>query len=391
MDLSTFLLGVSAALLLAALSGIFGPWLLLLPLRPKSAFALCEIPYQGTLTVVIPLHDHAGPLERKISALADQLSQGRDEIIIALDGPVILPPMYRQTGAEHPEIATVTGKMSGIKLKIIQLPKAGKNAALNAAGAAAKGDVIIVTDRDAIVPDGALQKLVAPLGDNSVGAVCGHLVLEGQAGEGQRGYWNLEAQLKELETLRLGSITASNGSLLAVRKQLFPVFPHGVADDIFAALHVKRCGFRCVYAAGAPAFSPPRRKTPGEVMQRQRRIVGGGLLALYHQRELMNPFRHGVYAPILACHKGMRRLVPMLAATSCITAAAALPAFPALPVLTLLALAGGGAVFLVTKPFKNRTPRNKMVRRALWLCAAALGMSAGVFDFFRGKKTALWK
>lgn len=389
MDISAlFLAGASVLLLLLSLAGLFGPHLILY-FCPAVQKHVPVSPFAGSVSVIIPLHDQYGQLEHKISTIAAQLQPARDEILIVLDGPIKHPP----TGT-RPDGLDVHGlpplDTGGVAFRILALPKQGKNTALNAAGGKAKGDIVLITDRDARVTDGALLRLLEPFACQDVGLVCGHLKIEGKNATAQQKYWGGESRLKLKENTRLGNLTASNGSLLAVRRELYPYFPEGMADDIFAVLNVRKAGFRTVFAPEAVVFSPPRRRAPGEVMKRQRRIVGRGLRALFAHKELLNPLHYGAFSLVLCCHKLLRRLAPFFLFAAICLAGLALPG--CWPVVVI----GGQLIgfflllWLVMHTFAKKEPENRLMAKVLWLCAVIIGVCAGVFTAISGNTARTW-
>ncbi len=107
----------------------------------------------------------------------------------------------------------------------------GKSAALNIGVSAARGDVIVMTDANAMFEREAVARLVASLADSRVGGVSGELRYrsEGTA-DTERAYWRYERRVKRLES-RLGLLLGANGSIYALRRELFrPVKPRDVND-----------------------------------------------------------------------------------------------------------------------------------------------------------------
>jgi len=108
----------------------------------------------------------------------------------------------------------------------------GKSAALNIGAAAASGDVLVMTDANAMFESDAIGHLVAPLADPAVGAVSGQLRY--RSGEGtevtEGAYWRYEQVVKRLESA-LGSLLGANGSIYALRRDLYrPILPRDVSD-----------------------------------------------------------------------------------------------------------------------------------------------------------------
>lgn len=380
--------------LFLALAGIFGPWIILLFLKPRSNFepkhdSNIVQPKEHTPSVsfIIPIHEHCDTIKEKVLEAAGQLMTGRDEILIFLDGLV--------QGSENisPDVLSEIISDNGlgeIPCKTFTLPRLGKNASLNKAGEVARGDILVISDRDARLGDNALPELLLSFSDAQVGTACGHLCIEGDKAKEQQRYWGLEAQLKAKEMLCLGNITAANGSLLAIRKAVYPIFPAGCADDMFAILHAVKAGYRSVFVEKAIVFSSPRGKTTEQVMRRQRRVVSGGLLSLYHHKSLLNPFSYGFYAAVLFCHKLLRRLVPLLLILSTCLLLSLITPLASLLIFSLLLGAYYAIYALSCEKFSLKIIQPKILKKALYLYAVGLGITAGIFDFLLSKKNNIW-
>ncbi len=84
---------------------------------------------------------------------------------------------------------------------LLSLPRRGKNATLNEAVSVARGDIFIFTDADSMLTPDALQHLIAPFSDETVGGVGGnfHYTAQQQEGSGERTYWRFDRLLKDLQ------------------------------------------------------------------------------------------------------------------------------------------------------------------------------------------------
>src|SRR5919109_1059240 len=102
-----------------------------------------------SVTAVIPAHNETGIIEEKLENI---LSVGyppeKLEIIVASDG------------SDDGTNDVVRAHPAGVRL--LELPRVGKNAALNEAAAAARGEILVFTDADAKMTEHALHYLVAP-------------------------------------------------------------------------------------------------------------------------------------------------------------------------------------------------------------------------------------
>src|SRR5437588_1046532 len=141
--------------------------------------------------------------------------------------------------------------------RVLRNPRGGKVAAQDAAVRSTEAEVVAFSDANATwVPD-ALRKLVRNLADPRVAYVCGRLKLEAPDGAHQEGvYWRYELVTRESES-RLGSVTAGNGAIYALRRsdyvEVDPRFGHDLSLPYLMVQH----GRRAVYEPQALAFERP--------------------------------------------------------------------------------------------------------------------------------------
>jgi poly-beta-1,6-N-acetyl-D-glucosamine synthase len=158
---------------------------------------------------------------------------------------------------------------------VIQLrrPK-GKAAALNAGVARASYDVVVLTDARQPLAPRAIEKLVAPFADPTVGAVSGELEgLSGAAGA----YRRFDDALRRLEAERASTIGVT-GALWAIRRGLFPRLPERlILDDVYAPMYVVAAGFRVVVAREARVIERAAANTPEKESERRVRTLAGNL------------------------------------------------------------------------------------------------------------------
>jgi cellulose synthase/poly-beta-1,6-N-acetylglucosamine synthase-like glycosyltransferase len=190
-----------------------------------------------TVALVIAAHDEERVIgERLENALA--LNYPSLEIVVSLDGST----------DRTREI------VEGYGVTLIDNPRGGKVPAQNAAVRATSSDVVAFSDANSMWEPDALRRLVRHFADPEVGYVCGRLRLiepgTGRNVEGQ--YWRYELWLRALES-RLGSITAGNGAIYAVRRSAYVELEPGQSHDIGLPFRLRRAGLRSLYEPEAVA------------------------------------------------------------------------------------------------------------------------------------------
>ncbi len=253
-------------------------------------------PITPTVSVLVAAHNEAAVIAAKLDNLAaTDYPADAIEVVVASDGST--------------DATVGIATHHGSEPRVLDLPRRGKNHALNDAVAHASGSIIVVSDADSTLERGALRALAAYFADPEVGGVAGNFRYRrsDRGGDGERAYWNFDRVVKRLQT-RSGSATSSTGQLHALRRELWSPLPGGVADDSYESLGVVAQGYRLVYADDAIASGDVEVDDAREY-DRKVRYITRGLRSVWLRRELLDPRRHGWYALQLLSHKVLRRLV----------------------------------------------------------------------------------
>ncbi|MEQ8357005.1 MAG: glycosyltransferase [Kiloniellaceae bacterium] len=133
----------------------------------------------------------------------------------------------------------------------------GKSHGMSVLVQEARGDVVIFTDANVMVDPAALAALREVFSDRQVGCVCGNLIYtnpgDGATAAAGSLYWRLEERIKKLES-RCGSTVGADGSLFAVRRDLYPPVPADIIDDMFVSLSILCDGYRVVRDPAVVAY-----------------------------------------------------------------------------------------------------------------------------------------
>ncbi len=376
MALSTVLIVLAVIGLAGSFLGSFGHVIVLglLALTRKGRTVLPSGGFEGSVTVIVPVHQEVKDLRRKCLILLDgPFPSDRVQLIVAADGPV-------------EGLSEALAEPLGSKVELLQLPRCGKAALLSEAARHAASEIIVVSDRDAKVRNVDLARLVAVFSDPLIGGACGNVVIDREKDDSQRAYWKIENVARRWENQWLGNLTANSGALTAIRRKYWKAIPEECSDDLFLALTVFLQDARFVYVEDARAKIPPRSQGVWAAVRRQARIVTGSMYTLWHCRAALNPFRSGAFALVLLFHKVFRRLVPYF------TVLAGLALFVWSVVeghhglaLTIAGAALAGAVLL---PLGSRY--SHVFRKILWLGAVQLGMAIGVARFLTNRHAKTW-
>jgi cellulose synthase/poly-beta-1,6-N-acetylglucosamine synthase-like glycosyltransferase len=254
-------------------------------------------PIRPRVSVVIAAWREEKTIADKLASLADQ-SYPADliEVVVACDG----------SDDGTPEAARRAGEraLPG-RVKVLELTRGGKPAALNAGVAASSGDVLVMTDARQPLSPTAIQALVEDLGDESLGAVGGELVLAGDAPAGA--YWKYEALIRKWEG-RSGSTVGVSGALYAIRRALWAPLPDGtILDDVWVPMRVRLAGKRVAFEPEAKAFD--RAAESKREFSRKARTLSGNFQLIAFLPSLLVPFMNPSWFDFVS-HKLTRLFVP---------------------------------------------------------------------------------
>lgn len=327
------------------------------PLRPDPAAPLRSV------TVVIAAYREARTIEKKLGTLAAQDYPAELlDVVLACDGS--------DDGTAEAAQRAGARLLPG-RLRVIELPRGGKPAALNAGVAAARGEVLVLTDARQELNAGALRALLLDLTDPAVGAVSGELVLGGAAGAGA--YWRYEAWIRRNEG-RSGSVIGVSGALYAMPRALWQDLPaETILDDLLVPMRVRGRGLRVAFEPAAQAFDTAAENA--REFARKARTLAGNFQLLGLMPELLSPRANPSFFGFVS-HKLCRLLVPyalllILGSNAALVFGRERPG-PALLALFVLQLGGYGLALLALVPGTQRLALVRLASTFVVLNAAAV-------------------
>jgi cellulose synthase/poly-beta-1,6-N-acetylglucosamine synthase-like glycosyltransferase len=264
---------------------------------------------EPTVCLFVTANDEESVIDAKIrNALALDYPAGKLEIVVASDGSV-----DRTNGI-------VRGfAPRGVKL-LEFADRRGKIAAINDGIATVSAEVVIFSDANTFLDPGAIRALVRNFADESVGAVSGDVILEGDRAalaESEDLYYRYERWLQACES-RVGTMVGVDGALYAIRRRLFvPPPPDTILDDMAIPMAVARAGARVVFEP--EAFAHERGcETAVEEFVRKSRVVAGAVQFLQRPDSAV-PRRNRQLVVALVSHKTLRWLSPIFAILAFVT------------------------------------------------------------------------
>jgi cellulose synthase/poly-beta-1,6-N-acetylglucosamine synthase-like glycosyltransferase len=199
----------------------------------------------GGFTVCVCAYNEASVIEGKVQNLLEmRRSLGQLDILIYVDGAT-------------DGTAEILQKY-GDQITVVNAEKrAGKTVGMNKLVSLARTPFVVFSDANVIIYPESIRNLPRYFLDPSVGCVCGHLTyvnakVSATARVGSA-YWALEEHIKQLES-ETGSLIGADGSLFAVRRELYRPIPPDIIDDMFTSLTILCDGWRVITAPDVKAF-----------------------------------------------------------------------------------------------------------------------------------------
>ena len=217
-----------------------------------------------SVAVVVAAHDEEEVIGRRVENLLElEYPAERFEIVVASDG---------STDRTDEIVHEIAARAPAVRL--LRCERAGKASAQNRAVSDVTSEIVAFSDANSRWAPDALRRLVRSFADPDVGYVCGQLRLESPDGASQEGlYWRYELWQRESESA-LGSITAGNGAIYAVRRTDYAGWDDPRIGHYFGLpFRLVQRGRRAVYEPEALAWEKPARDVEDEYRRKVRMMT----------------------------------------------------------------------------------------------------------------------
>jgi glycosyltransferase involved in cell wall biosynthesis len=332
--------------------------------------------FEPSVSLIIAAHDEEAVIEQKLeNALALDYPRAQLELIVASDG----------SSDSTVEIASALAARDA-RVRVLDLPRRGKVSTQDTATETASGEILAFSDANAFWATSALEMLVRRFADERVGYVCGELrYLEGDGSNQEGAYWRYESRVRALES-RLGSITAGNGAIYAVRRSAYLRLDPRTSHDLSFPFSLVKRGWRSVYEPLARATERPLPSIESE-FRRKRRMMGHAWPTVI-RGGMLDPRGYGpFYALEIFSHRVLRYATPLLHLIALGTNIA-IVGRGSLYVVTLacqLAVFGGAALGRLTRG------RVRVLSLCYYYVLVTASLAAGLWDWLRKGTPATWE
>jgi cellulose synthase/poly-beta-1,6-N-acetylglucosamine synthase-like glycosyltransferase len=329
-----------------------------------------------SVSLIVAAHNEQAVIERKVeNALALRYPRELLQVVVACDGCTDeTASRARAAGADM----------------VLELPRAGKIRAQDAAVERTGGEIVAFSDANALWQPDALERLLAAFEDPQVGYACGQVSFvrgsDGREHTNQEGvYWSYEMRLREAES-RLCSITAGNGAIYATRREAYIVVDPVMGHDLSFPFNMVKRGWRAVYVPRARAVEKMVPSIEGELRRKRRMMSHTWPIVL--RGGMLSPRGYTVgYALMILSHRLLRYSTPLLHALA-LAASVALVAVGASALYTV-ALALQGA--LLGAAALGGVLRTRPLLVARYYVLTTLSPALGLWDWLRHGADAHWE
>lgn len=330
-----------------------------------------------SVSIVIAAHNEELNIANKIESILKQ-SYPTDnlEIIIASDGST-------------DKTVAIGRSYKDSRIKVLDLPRAGKTTMLNKAVEHVNNNIIVFTDADNQWQSDTLENLLIPFSSNDVGASAGQMVIPFTGKSlslGDSLYRHYESWVRALEN-KTGCMVSADGAILALRRELYEKIPLDVNDDFFLSTCAPMHNKKIIYVENAVVTDEGVDEVDKQY-RRRIRVTVGGLRSLAARRSLFNPIKHKLYAIALISHKVIRRLAPLFLMPLLISNYFIIELHYLYKFFFYLQILSYGIAIIGILDKQSRLP--KIFRIAAYILITFLGMLVGCWGFISGRKYSLW-
>ncbi len=333
-----------------------------------------------TVTVMIVAHNEEKVIEEKLNNVIDNdyPADKIDYIVTSDFSTDATEEIVERFIAEHPDLRVRLHRAAEHK---------GKTNAQNEAQKFVQGEILVMTDANAMFERNAVTELAACFTSPDIAYVTGRLAYrntDNGTAAAEAVYWESDLSKRETES-RIKTITAGNGAIYACRNALYVDFDPIACHDAHMPRYYGLKGFRAIYNPDAVAY-----EKAGEVLEdefkRKVRMNRGILPVLAESIPCLNVFRHGWFSFFYFGHRTCRWLLwfAHAAVYLCSLALAAKSRFFKL-------ICAGQTLFYLLAFFALKTKtQNKPLKMMGYYTMTIAAQWVGVFNCLTGKSKATW-
>lgn len=275
---------------------------LILFILPKAKNATCRKIAKYKVSLYIAAYNEEAVIEEKLkNSLELDVGNSELEIVVGSDGST----------DKTNEIVNRYAKLhSNIRLLNFQ-DRAGKVNVLNRGIPLCNGDIVLLSDANAMYNQECLNNILPHFDNPQVGCVAGEkriLDSHGNISNNEGLYWKLESKIKVLED-KVSTVIGADGACYAIRKSLFKQLPKDTSvDDFLLSMKIVEQGYKIAYEPNAYSYEETGSNVHQE-MKRKVRIAAGNFYNLQYLKQF---WTFDMVSFMYIGHKVLRWMSPLL-------------------------------------------------------------------------------
>jgi biofilm PGA synthesis N-glycosyltransferase PgaC len=260
------------------------------------------------VSIIVPAYNERAVVGKRIENLLSlDYPRHKYEIIVVESGSTdgtyeIAESIIGKRGNGHPELRLLR-----------ETQRQGKASAINLGKSHANGEIVLVTDANAVFEPDVLKEMMPHFEDPKVGAVGGRYLVsnpDNVYAASESFYWDLEYIMRKGEAA-LDSACLFHGEINAWRKDLAQADTETLSEDLDMAIRIRRAGYKIEYEPAAIVYEPAAMTAEDQIRQRKRTATGT-LQCIFKYIDYFVPPRDLYGLLIFPSHKGLTLLSPLL-------------------------------------------------------------------------------
>jgi biofilm PGA synthesis N-glycosyltransferase PgaC len=260
------------------------------------------------VSIIVPAYNEATVIARRIDNLLSlDYPDDKYEILVVESGST-----DGTEGIVQSAIARREDSHPGLRL-LHETERQGKASAINLGKRHAQGEIVLVTDANAVFEPDVLKEMMPHFEDPKVGAVGGRYLVSNPDNvytASESFYWDLEYVMRRGEAA-LDSACLFHGEINAWRKDLAEADTRNLSEDLDTVIQIRRAGYKIDYEPAARVHEPAASTAEDQITQRKRTTTGT-LQCIFKYLDYFLLPRDLYSLVIFPSHKGLTMLSPFL-------------------------------------------------------------------------------
>lgn len=267
-----------------------------------------EYSHQPFVSIIVPTYNEEKVIIKRIINLIDlDYPKNKYEILIVDSGST--DNTRRSVSQFILDYMEIDPKIN----IILEEERKGKASAINLGKSLSNGEIILVTDANAIFTTNVLKEMMPHFLRENVGAVGGQYKVtnvDTDLSASNQFYWDIE-YLMRLGESKLYSACLFHGEINSWRKNLVEADISIVSEDLDMALQIRELGYKIVYEPNAVVYEPSPMTPREQIIQRKKNCIGTIKCIVKHIKYLILPLDY-YRLLIFPSHKTLTVISPFL-------------------------------------------------------------------------------